>query len=630
MRLNDNPLLPHLCENAFVLDQRGIFIDYFANKEERLFVPSDQLLGSSLIQVFGPKGGQEVLGIVQRICTTGKGESVEYPDRELGLWYRANGTLMENGNVLFLVMDITSERKAKQAEEVLLEYQASQKLFLTEYSIEHHAMEVYWVAMDGRFTYANQAACEKLCYTKEELAQKYFWEIVPEFSEERARRFFKRMQAGKGLLLETQHRSKNGEMRPVEILVKCIHYRGVNTLVVNCIDITERKAQERELMMAKESAEAMAKAKEEFLSTMSHEIRTPLNGIIGLSHLLAKGTKNQEKNIKTLQFSAQNLLMLVNDILDFNKIEAGKLELEERPVNLEELGCNLNGAFQYQAQEKGLNLFYQGPNALDFTVLADSTRLTQVLTNLLGNALKFTQKGEVSLRILTLEETPDAVTVRFEVEDTGIGIAPEQQACIFERFLQANNKVYRQFGGTGLGLSISKKLLQLQGVELKLRSELDRGSCFYFTQTFSKGPFITNFQEEGGQADGGELKGLEVLLVEDNSVNVMMAEQFLVDWGVKVSMASNGQEAIEMIQQKAYSLVLMDLQMPVMGGLEATQKIREVNKEQPIVALTASATESVRKECDDIGMNGLLTKPFHPDELKQTLLNFASPQLVRR
>ena len=366
------------------------------------------------------------------------------------------------------------------------------------------------------------------------------------------------------------------------------------------------------------------RAKSEFLSTMSHEIRTPLNAVIGMTHLLLrnKPRADQEKDLDVLLFSASNLLSIVNNILDYNKIEEGKINFEQIPMDLSAIADNIIAGLKNAADEKGIKLLLDVDDRLDTMLTGDPTRTSQVITNLVHNAIKFTKEGFVKLSVSSDHVWPDGMTVTVSVQDTGIGIPKEKQDMIFDRFTQADSSISRSYGGTGLGLAISKKILELQGVLLQLESEPGSGSRFYFTQTFQ---LCAELRTETGKiavVAGREplLQNISILLVEDNPLNVLVAQTMLENNGATVEVATNGEEALERLDRERHQLVLMDLHMPVMDGYEATSLLRKRGETLPIIALTASTPKEVEGEAYAAGLNGVVVKPFSPEELYRVIL----------
>jgi PAS domain S-box-containing protein len=419
--------------------------------------------------------------------------------------------------------------------------------------------------------------------------------------------------------------TKSGRKVPVWVSVTCI--KNTEGIILGYFsaaeDYTVKKQVEQSLIEAKNLAEQAAQAKDSFLANMSHEIRTPLNAIIGFTELLAQNNldptlKDYVNNINT---AGSNLLLIINDILDISKIESGQLVIESNPVNLKETLKHVYDLLKVNAQERNLEFNLLLDADMPEFVMGDKGRINQILMNLAGNALKFTEKGEVTISVKKLSETENTIKLRFSVKDTGIGIPENKTNTIFERFTQAEVSTTRRFGGTGLGLSIVKQLVELQNGEINVISKMGQGSDFYFTIDFKK--IVTlkkHSQDEKVNKLSEPLKPLSILLCEDNELNQHLAKRVIEKFGFSLDIASNGKEGIDKVMKKDYDLILMDLQMSVMDGHQTTIYIREVlKKDIPIIAMTAHSLVGERQKCIDIGMNEYVSKPFKQTDLLEKI-----------
>jgi signal transduction histidine kinase/CheY-like chemotaxis protein len=375
------------------------------------------------------------------------------------------------------------------------------------------------------------------------------------------------------------------------------------------------------IIRQKEKTEEAAKARSRFLSNMGHELRTPLNGIIGVSNLLEKEASlpHQEEYLNILKYCSDHMLRLVNDILDFNKIEAGKLNLHPADFNLKTLLEKSTLPFYNHFEEKGIQLKVAVDSALNVTVHHDDLRLVQILNNILANALKFTEKGYVELKASAINKTDHSVTVHFRIKDSGIGIAPEDQQRIFDSFWQASNHSTRRFGGTGLGLTISQRLLQLMNSGLQVTSAKNKGTEFAFTIDFALSKMMTNPDELFDESN--DLRGYRILIAEDNIINMMIAKKMLEDWKAEVVPADNGAIAIDILRNDSnFNIILLDLEMPEVDGYTAIKEIRKLYPDIPAIAFTAALLDNeMLQSLIKMGFVDCALKPFIPQELLEKI-----------
>ncbi|WP_258104438.1 ATP-binding protein [Marinoscillum sp. MHG1-6] len=456
------------------------------------------------------------------------------------------------------------------------------------------------------------------------LIGKSHYEIFPEISDE-WKEIHQRCLKGSVEKRDVDRFDRaNGETQWVKWEVRpwFISDNEIGGIIMFTEDITQEIEREEELKKAKDQAELASKTKEEFLATMSHEIRTPLNAVSGLSQILLSDTPKPEQidNLNLLKFSADNLLNLINDILDISKIESGKLALEVRAFDFKYLVQNVKRSLDFRARENIVEVVQEYDKSLPETFIGDATRVTQIIYNLAGNAIKFTRKGKVFISVTKLSEDDKQCTMRVSIKDNGIGISQENQEKIFESFTQAEAGTTRQYGGTGLGLYITRRLLQMMDSEIQLISELGQGSEFFFDLTLTKSNEkidITTDLEENVLPERS--RNMKILVAEDNKANQLIIQTLLKKAGVQFTIVSDGKEAVEKAKTKNFDLILMDLQMPIMGGFEATYEIRKETdtyfQRLPIIALTADAFSNIKEKAEAIGMNGYLTKPYNISDL---------------
>ncbi len=401
--------------------------------------------------------------------------------------------------------------------------------------------------------------------------------------------------------------------------------------IISFRNITEKKNATQELKNYKLNAEKAARAKARFLSSMSHELRTPLNGIIGTSNLILLEPdlpENIKRNMNILKYSSEHMLGIINDILDFSKIDAGKLVLKKQSFNLKECLTNIIEAFEVQFNDKAIDFIFVEPELLHtINISSDEVKLSQILNNLLSNALKFTLVGNVTFKVIIENTNEQTTTICFKVSDTGIGIPVEKQSEIFQGFAQVYmDDQSRKFGGTGLGLTISEKLVNKFGGNLEVESVPGEGSSFYFSVCFDNAKpkeIKAKVQHDVGFEHITDTQGLRILVVEDNAINATILISFLRRWGVLVKEAENGIHALELIKYHKFDLILMDLEMPQMDGYATIKKIRETDLKIPVLAFTASLLEDMESLITESGFNDYVLKPYKPAELKKKILDYA-------
>lgn len=515
----------------------------------------------------------------------------------------------------------------ERTREILL---INQQLEDTQFAMQMVGIGIHWADFEsGKLLYVNDAAARMLGYSVEELLALSVPDLDVNLGAEGYERVKASVRASGYIQIESCQRRRDGSSLPVEVSV--YHHRdneGRERFIAFITDIRERKQNEEALRQARDAAEAANVAKSAFLANMSHEIRTPLNAVVGMAHLLRRSGLSavQLDRLDKLDAAGHHLLEIINAILDLSKIEAGKFQLETTAFNLRAVIGNVASILAPRLQEKHLHLFTEVAH-LPQLLLGDSTRLQQALLNFAGNAIKFTEQGKVTIRVAPVAEDDESLTIRFEVEDTGIGIEEDAQKRLFNAFEQADATTTRRYGGTGLGLAITRRIARLMGGEVGVRSKPGRGSLFWFTarlqkvrQELGNRPVERAMNVERRLEQ--EFSGCRILLAEDEPVNAEIARMMLEDAGLLVDVAEDGNIACEMASSSDYALILMDMQMPNMDGLDATRRLRQLPglARLPIIAMTANAFSEDRARCFAAGMNDFIGKPIDPQHFFSTVL----------
>lgn len=524
---------------------------------------------------------------------------------------------------LWQYRDVTTERRAEE------QLRRSEEKYRG--IIENMELGLLEVDNLGRIVRAYHHFCEMTGYVEEEIqglkADEVF--LPKEFLPVMKRQAVDRMK-GKAGIYEVQMFKKDGSRMWVMISGAPIYNKWgavVGTIGIH-YDVTKQKQLQQELFEARLRAESAQEAEKQFLANMSHEIRTPLNAIIGMTHLLydTKPNSEQQNYLEVLKSSSVILQSLINDLLDISKIKAGKMEVHPKEFDLTGLVRTIQKTFQLKLENKPVEVGAEIDHHLNTVFIGDDLMLNQILLNLLGNAEKFTPEGKIGMRVTQKDRSNNEVTIQFEVYDTGIGIPQDKIDLIFQSFRQVDGDIKRRFGGTGLGLSIVKNLVELQGGTLRVDSQEGVGTIFTFILTYKDTGLMPIKSVALPKAfDSFCSSDCKVLVVEDNSMNRRYLGSLLDKWGIQFDVAVNGKEGFEMAQHETYSLIFMDIQMPIMDGYEAAIAIRSTlnpNQETPILALTASAMLSRKDKAFQVGMNGYVSKPFTPEQLLETLTQF--------
>jgi len=544
----------------------------------------------------------------------------------------------------------------KQAEKILEEkalelYNTNQKLVLLNESLEQQiedrttqlsaseskyrlivesATEIIF-NMDevGHFTYVNQVAHKLLGYQQEDIIGTHFTDYIPDDYKQEVFNFYLRVRDESEVESYFQFpvKAKNGTIYWLGQNVKLIEEQGTKKFFAIARDITPLIESQKELVKAREAAEKAQQAESLFLANMSHEIRTPLNAIVGMSHLLGDTniSIDQKEMLEILQNSSTVLQELISDILDMSKIDAGQIEQNIKEIDLKAIATNITRTFQSKLDNKPVHIECQIDGAFDKYLLGDGSIISQILINLISNSTKFTSDGFIYVRLKELQRKDNSCRIKFEVEDTGIGIEKDKIDLIFEEFKQASSQIKESYGGTGLGLAITKKLINLLGGKIKVASQKGKGTKMSFELEFrsTSKPILSSKKYEFSAVEFS-VKNDPVLVVEDNKLNQKYIASLLKKWNLKYLIADNGEIATELCNQHRFSIIFMDLQMPVMNGFEATKLIRRdgLNTSATIVALTASTLLTKKNKALENGMTDFLSKPFNPNQLHKTLTEY--------
>jgi PAS domain S-box-containing protein len=615
-----------LFENANDLiqcvDPQGRLLHVNPAWQKTLGYSEEEVAHLSIFDIIHPNCREDCRGVMQRLMSGERTERVE-----VEFVAKSGETVVLEGNADCQFVDgkpvstrgifrnVTERKRAEEARRFLA------------YIVESSDYAIFGTAPDGTIVSWNAAAEALFGYGASEILGKHVSTLVPPDRLGEVPQVLDGLRRGGSFShFETTPMRKDGTRLTVSLTISPINSSAGEVIGAATIahDISERKQAELELQKAKEDAEAANRAKSEFLANMSHEIRTPMNGVLGMTDLALNTdlTTEQREYLEMVKTSADSLLAVINDILDFSKIEAGKLDLDVTPFCLRESLARIMKPLALRAQQKGLELLCDVRPEVPEEIVADPTRLTQVLSNLLGNAIKFTSQGEVELRAALERQHADGATLHFTVRDTGIGIPLEKQKSIFEAFAQADGSTSRRFGGTGLGLTISARLVEMMGGRIWVESQPGRGSCFHFTARVG----VVKSEQVVEPAELARLHGLSVLVADDNAANRRIVAELLESSGMKPVLAASGAEALTRLEEAQaanapFALMILDCHMPEMGGFELVEVIRQrpALAGTTILMLTSAGQRGAAAQGQELGIAAYLTKPVNQSQLVESI-----------
>lgn len=633
-------LITSLDDIVFEVDGNHIFRNVWVSDPNMLFMPKEDFLGKSITEVMGANASTFIAPLNEAI-RTGKVQEIIYKhlDHTIEKWFKARikpvaiNAKLENYILVFSIQDISTQKLSELAlEEAKQQLEMRNDLLDLSQNLSFTAGWEYDL-VSGNIFWTKQAYAlfdvEENYPLSSESLQSFLgvegWNLLNQSAGTAIKQF-------QPYNLELSFTSAKGAKKWVQaIAIPVSHGNRVIMMRGALMDITLKKENELALINAKNTAEKASQTKSEFLSVMSHEIRTPLNGIIGIANLLKMNhTIDQEDYIGNLIFSADHLMQLINEILDLTKMENEKLELMLTEVDLFRLVKNIRNQFKSMAESKGILLKTYLDDDIPQWIIADPTRLSQMLNNLISNAIKFTDQGEVTLLIKQVSSTPASVLLNFTIKDTGVGIPMELQGHVFESFKQIQQATNREHSGTGLGLTITQKLAELHNSKVYLESQVSKGSEFHFQIRFD---IATKQDQEDAiplvfSSLEKKLTGLKVLLVEDNLINSMVAKKQLEYFGIFADCASDGKEALRLMENNFYHVALLDLHMPGIDGYALAQLVRAQYPQIHLIIFTADIMLDVKQRFAKINVYDFLNKPFAPEKMFEVLLKVANDRNV--